>query len=750
MKNGFRLPVLCLATFLAPLGGRACFAQESAATAPQPPATAAPQHFSVEDINSAAASDPMIGWSEPHGIQAANPAAIARGRYGSGLAPLLNKTLPARVTDVGEFVSDDNMSATVHNVALDAGQLTRESLKLAAKGAVFSARVKLIGALELIADARDARRQTQFHSRALTAGLVALREADDFSHPEGSTAGGCDPVALAAGHSTPLIKCGKPNAVTRLQALQLYYSYATSQLAAAVGGVPEASMALYYLGRLQPYLGESLDRAALLADPKSMALQQAAMLVDPQNYRAANELGVLLVHCGQLEQARKALAYSASLSRRPEVLQNLAIVYKRLGDEPGAASIMTLAKEGQRRAAEAPSDPSTRSMVYLVDHKTFDGENSATAPTSDPALASPIKTADNRLQYPPQPTVPTAPGPPAAPWVQGPSELVQPLSWDIFAQGEYIGPARLQQVPEYYLRVDDQIGFVFRVNGKPTTSPYRLNVGDVIRVGSLTMPNIQFDTPVQPDGTIILPQVGSVTAAGKSMETLRTELDERFRQFLKEPSITVVPVTINRNLEELRSAVSNRSGIFAGQAFHAKVSPNGTVQLPAIGSVPAQGFTLGELRSEIETRYAEVVQGFEVTPVLTDRAPRSVYVLGEVQKPGKFALDAPTTVIQAITMAGSWNIGANLRQVVVFRRDDEWRLMATRVNVRPALYNSRSLQADDIWLRDSDIVIVPKCPLQVMDDYINLIFTKGIYGVVPFTATFGVFKDISSAAATVL
>ena len=176
-------------------------------------------------------------------------------------------------------------------------------------------------------------------------------------------------------------------------------------------------------------------------------------------------------------------------------------------------------------------------------------------------------------------------------------------------------------MPEYYLRVDDQIGFVFRVNGKPTTTPYRLNVGDTIRIGSLTMPTIQIDTPVQPDGTILLPQVGSVVAAGKSMETLRTELDERFKKFLKEPSITVVPLSINRNLEELRAAITNKSGIFAGQAFHAKVSPNGTVQLPAIGSIPAQGFTLGELRGEIETRYAEVVQGFEVTPVLTDRGP---------------------------------------------------------------------------------------------------------------------------------
>jgi len=224
-------------------------------------------------------------------------------------------------------------------------------------------------------------------------------------------------------------------------------------------------------------------------------------------------------------------------------------------------------------------------------------------------------------------------------------------------------------------------------------------------------------------------------------------LDRRFREFIKEPSITVAPLSINRTLEELRTAVTNKNGIFAGQAFHAKVTPDGTVQLPAIGSVPAQGLTLSELRSEIETRYAEVVPGFEITTVLTDRAPRSVYVLGEVAKPGKYPLDAPTSVIQAVTLAGGWNIGGNLRQVIIFRRDDEWRLMATRVNIRPALYNSRSLRADDIWLRDSDVVIVPKCPLQVLDDYIQLLFTKGIYGVVPFSTSFGLFRDLTPAAA---
>ena len=747
MKQRLLQLVLCLTTSLVAVATDACVGQDSSLTPPEiVKPLAAPQHFAVEDIAAAAGSDPMMAWSNPPAVEPARPLKGGRYRNANRWAPSSNGTAldGNKVSGTADFVSDDNVSATIRSVALEAGKLTGEGLKLATKGAVFSARAKFIESLELIADARDARHQTQFHSRALAAGLFALREADDFSHTD--TAAGCDPVGLAAGHSTPLIKNAAPNTVTRLQALQLYYSYATCQLSAAVGGVPEASMALYYLGRLQPFLGDSMDRTAVLAEPKSMALQQAAVLADARNYRAANELGVLLVNCGQLKQARKALVYGASIVPRPEILQNLAIVYKRLGDEPRAESMTKLAKEEQRHRVDAPADPATRPLIYLVDHKTFEGETPAAVP---PTPSAPGTASDRTTAMPEaKPRFAGSASLVSGPWVSGPAEIAQPLSWDIFAQGEYIGPARLPHVPDYFLRVDDQIGFVFRVNGKPTTTPYRLNVGDTIRIGSLTMPNLAFDTPVQPDGTIILPQVGPVTAAGKSIETLRTELDRRFREYIKEPSVTVAPLSINRTLEEFRTAVTNRNGIFAGQAFHSRVTPDGTVQLPAIGSLPAQGLTLRELGVEIETRYAAIVPGFEVTPVLTDRAPRSVYVLGEVAKPGKFPLDAPTSVIQAVTLAGGWNVGANLSQVIIFRRDDEWRLMATRVNIHPALYNSKSLRADDIWLRDSDVVIVPKCVLQVLDDYIGLIFTKGIYGIVPFGTSLGFFRDLTPAAVT--
>jgi polysaccharide export outer membrane protein len=154
--------------------------------------------------------------------------------------------------------------------------------------------------------------------------------------------------------------------------------------------------------------------------------------------------------------------------------------------------------------------------------------------------------------------------------------------------------------------------------------------------------------------------------------------------------------------------------------------------------------TLAELGHEIEARYTEVVDGIEVTPVLAQRAPRYVYVVGEVANPGRFTLDAPTSAMQSIALAGGWNVGANLRQVVIFRRAEDWRLMATKLDVRGALYGKRPCPADEIWLRDSDIVVVPKSPILVADDFIELVFSRGLYGVLPFFGLDDGFVNLST------
>jgi polysaccharide biosynthesis/export protein len=201
------------------------------------------------------------------------------------------------------------------------------------------------------------------------------------------------------------------------------------------------------------------------------------------------------------------------------------------------------------------------------------------------------------------------------------------------------------------------------------------------------------------------------------------------------PSITVTPIRVNTKLEDLRAAIDRRAGI-GGQMMQARVSPDGTVQLVAIGSVPAVGLTLEELKMEIDCRYAALVSGIEVTPILVQRAPRQLFVVGEVRQPGRFVMEGPTTLTQAIALAGGWNVGANLREVVVFRRAEDWRLIATKLDIRGALFGNRPIPADEIWLRDSDVVIVPKHPILQTDDLINLIFTRGIYGVFPFGASY--------------
>jgi polysaccharide export outer membrane protein len=313
-----------------------------------------------------------------------------------------------------------------------------------------------------------------------------------------------------------------------------------------------------------------------------------------------------------------------------------------------------------------------------------------------------------------------------------------PIPWQAFAQGEYVGPHRTPHVPEYRLRVDDQLDFVYRLTREQSNHPYELNVGDVIRVESLTDKNIdREELVIQPDGSITLRLLGQVPAARRTITELTLELEKRYTQYYRMPSITVTPRQVNTRLEDLRAAIDRRAGT-GGQSIQARISPDGTVQLVAIGSVPAVGLTLDELKSEIDARYEAIVDGIEVTPILSQRAPRQVFVIGEVRQPGRFSLEGPTTLMQAIAMAGGWNVGANLREVVVFRRAEDWRLMATKLDIRGGLYATRPIPADEIWLRDSDLVVVPKHVILQMDDFINLVFTRGIYGVVPFNVSYNI------------
>ncbi len=321
-------------------------------------------------------------------------------------------------------------------------------------------------------------------------------------------------------------------------------------------------------------------------------------------------------------------------------------------------------------------------------------------------------------------------------------ESARLIDWQAYAQGEYVGHARLAHVPEYRLRVDDQLDMTYRLTREETPNPYKLNVGDEIRVESFTDPDLNRDLLIQPDGTITLRLLGQVHACNRTVTQLRDVLEELYKKYYKIPSITVTPLKVNTKLDDLRATVDRRAGI-GGQSQFVRVTPEGTVSLPAIGSVWAQGLTLTEFQKEVNERYWQDIEGIQIIPILAQRAPRYVFVLGEVKNPGRFEMTGPTTALQAISMAGSWNVGANLRQIVVFRRGDDWRLMATMIDLEGALFGRQPCPKGEIWIDDSDVIIVPKGPILQADDFINLVFTRGIYGVFPIITNLN-FSKISS------
>jgi polysaccharide export outer membrane protein len=330
------------------------------------------------------------------------------------------------------------------------------------------------------------------------------------------------------------------------------------------------------------------------------------------------------------------------------------------------------------------------------------------------------------------------------------------MDFSEFGQGEYVGPHRLRHVNRYRMRVDDQVRLVYRLTRELDRRHYKFNVGDEVLVegenltgndadqGGANLGEFNRNMVILPDGTITIPYIGQVRAAGRTVQQLRNEVQDKSKEWFKFPMWTITPLRVNTRLEDLRAVVDARAGQ-GGQSITLRVSPDGTIQPPAIAPVCVQGLTLEEAKFEIDQRYTQAgFRGIEVSTILTDRAPSFIYVLGEVRQPGRFTLERPTTVMGAISLAGGWNIGGNLRQIIVFRRADDWRLVATRINLQGALMGKHPTPADEIFLRDSDIVLVPKSPIQRIDDAINLVFTQGVNPLITFGSAAG-FLDLTFA-----
>ena len=217
---------------------------------------------------------------------------------------------------------------------------------LAQRGALYAAQTEFVQVLRRVAQAKDAARNGEEHSRALAAGFRALREAADFAPRGTQLEGEVNVWLVASSHRTPVLQYQYEN-VSLHEAAALYHAYAERQLAIAVAGEQTGSMALHGLGKINARLAELTDD-----DVQHMrtatAMFSAALAARPDNHLAANELGVLLCKSGRPAEAARLFERAIDFAPSATAYHNLAVAQRKLGMQGQSAANE---QESQRLAA---------------------------------------------------------------------------------------------------------------------------------------------------------------------------------------------------------------------------------------------------------------------------------------------------------------------------------------------------------------------------------------------------------------
>ncbi|MDJ0797974.1 MAG: SLBB domain-containing protein [Calothrix sp. MO_167.B12] len=299
---------------------------------------------------------------------------------------------------------------------------------------------------------------------------------------------------------------------------------------------------------------------------------------------------------------------------------------------------------------------------------------------------------------------------------------------------------------------------------------YTLGGGDRIRVNVFEVPEYTGEYQIPPGGAINMPLIGSVPLKGLTTEQAADEIARRYARFLKRPLISVNLLS-PRPLNIFISGEITRPGAYT-LSLASGGGDNPGVQYPTVlGAITrAQGVTMaaditqvrvrrlvkGGRQQEVTINLKEWITTGEVPQDITLRdgdtifvptakelnlaearnlatvsfaasssAPRTVAVIGEVDRPGAYLVNTANatttaegaqpgggnnvanlpTLTRVIQQAGGITPQANIRQVTIRRATKTGSEQNIQVNLWQLLQSGDISQ--DVILQDGDTIVVP-------------------------------------------
>lgn len=258
---------------------------------------------------------------------------------------------------------------------------------------------------------------------------------------------------------------------------------------------------------------------------------------------------------------------------------------------------------------------------------------------------------------------------------------------------------------------------------------YRLGPGDTLQVWVRDSDEIGGrGYRVSPDGTVRLPLLGRVPAAGLTTEELEESLVARLDEFLYEPDVLVTveaygsrPVAMLGQVQNpgniylkgpttLLEAISAVGGLNASASYHAVISrdpnhgliPTGDAEPRIVDGRQIVEVDLGELMTGVSARGNVILAANDVVTV---QKAEVIYVLGAVNRAGGFVMsrERRVTVLQAVAMAEGWNKTASASKAHILRATDNSKRRELPVDLKKVM----SGEAEDLLLMPDDILFVP-------------------------------------------
>ena len=231
---------------------------------------------------------------------------------------------------------------------------------------------------------------------------------------------------------------------------------------------------------------------------------------------------------------------------------------------------------------------------------------------------------------------------------------------------------------------------------------YRLSQGDIVRITVFQNPDLSVETRINETGMISYPLLGNVNLSGMTITEAEQRIARGLRDgnFVRQPQVTINVAQVRGNQVSVLGHVGKpgRYPLETGEvrltdllATAGGVTPTGSDIVVVTGTRKGQPF-----RTEVElpTVFAPnrknadlMLQNGDV--IFVERAP-TIYMYGEVQRPGALRLERGMTVMQALASAGGLNQRGTVRGMRVSRKDETGRMREIELKM------TDMLQPDDV------------------------------------------------------